>query len=449
MSKRSQSNEKAWNNFDRLLLEASKLNLSEELGLKNESQYVHYASYKKDLPEDCGSTVESSSVYSNSPPLSRNSTLSSIGTRNSLSSKFRSQESSNSNHTLRASDFHYPSNPTNDKLYSPLNSNLSHSHLSDSSSSYYPRKKSNHTTVEPNGCFVLCKNGCSTFQTTVQCHHHFIVPVFAIAGNQFANMLQLLFNYKEVDALTPKEDCEKTIAWQIDNNQSLVTISEFTYQDDHKDSSDLKQPLENLRQRLGITTILVTAPYGSISELYTLLDKLALSANEHKHSDLCSWWGRVVLVIDQQNLMNDGKVYDERKLFLMIEMPKIMSRYQLSEPLSILFVSTESFDEIKHTPYGGYYKLYSQRILWRMMEMHTLCKKWIYHDLGYTADDDLWDEDASSSCSDDMYMMATVIEYENGKRRRQKTNTQSIPNHEKLNCFPGDDGSSLPDIIPK
>lgn len=132
------------------------------------------------MPEDCGSTVESSSVYSNSPPLSRNSTLSSIGTRNSLSPKFRSQESSNSNHTLRPSDFHYPSNPTSDKLYSPLNSNLSHSHLSDSSSSYYPRKKSNHTTVEPNGCFVLCKNGCSTFQTTVQCHHHFIVPVFAI-----------------------------------------------------------------------------------------------------------------------------------------------------------------------------------------------------------------------------------------------------------------------------
>ena len=32
MSKRSQSNEKAWNNFDRLLLEASKLNLSEEVG---------------------------------------------------------------------------------------------------------------------------------------------------------------------------------------------------------------------------------------------------------------------------------------------------------------------------------------------------------------------------------------------------------------------------------
>ncbi|KAG0749036.1 hypothetical protein G6F57_002772 [Rhizopus arrhizus] len=239
---------------------------------------------------------------------------------------------------------------------------------------------------------------------------HFITPIFVMAGKHFASILSLLFNYHELDPFTPKQDYEKTITWEIDDQSSLLTMSQYTYLPNSH--SAWQHLANNLGQRLGITSILVASPYDTINALYKLLDHLVHSIDQAHATDTCPWWTRVILIIDQA-------MYEERKLFLTYEMPKIMARYRLSHPLSVLFIDT-LHDNPKH----------SQRILWQMMKKHMLCGRWTY-----TPQND--NDDDSDSSSDDMYAFATVIEYENGKRKKP-------PKIEKLNCYPGDDGTSVP-----
>ncbi|CAO3686240.1 unnamed protein product [Rhizopus stolonifer] len=364
----------------------------------------------------------------------------------SLSPKVHNQGLNNNSYFSRANDPYNSISPTQKPYSSPNNALFTPPPTPKSPSNSYTSMNSlireNQPIIEPNGCFVSCKRNRSIFSTQAHYHHHFVVPVFAAAEREFATMIQLLFNYKETDTLTPKEDLEKTITWQIDNNQSLLTLSEFTHQNGHEDSSARKQMIENLGRRLGISTILVCASYDTINDIYRFLDQLVQSLDQLQSKDMCLWWSKVVLVVDQYHTTNDTRIYDERKMFLVNEMSKIMDRYQLSEPLSVLFISTNLFSMIKHTKQSDYYQTCTQRILWKMMEKHSLCERWVCHER-YMAGDNLDDDDDSnSSCSDDMYTFATVIEYKDGKRKSSQ-GTRTMPQYEKLNSYPGDDGSEF------
>lgn len=166
------------------------------------------------------------------------------------------------------------------------------------------------------------------------------------------------------------------------------------------------------------------------------------SLDQLQSKDMCLWWSKVVIVVDQYHTTNDARIYDERKMFLVNEMSKIMDRYQLSEPLSVLFISTNLFSMIKHTNQSDYYQTCTQRVLWKMMEKHSLCERWVCHERFMKGDNLDDDDDSNSSCSDDMYTFTTVIEYKNGKRQSSQ-GTRTIPQYEKLNSYPGDDDSEF------
>ncbi|ORE15209.1 hypothetical protein BCV71DRAFT_185802, partial [Rhizopus microsporus] len=160
--------------------------------------------------------------------------------------------------------------------------------------------------------------------------------------------------------------------------------------------------------------------------LYTLLDNLSQSI-EQTHTSSCSWWSRVILVIDQKRLQSDNSVYAERKLFLAHEMPNIMRRYNLQDPLSVLFISASTLQDVTNIAQREQYRLHCQRTLWHMIERHSRCNRYttlnIPRDTEEQGDDD--DDDASSCSSDEAYAFATVIHYENGVRKKpQKTYAQ-------------------------
>ncbi|CAO3663873.1 unnamed protein product [Rhizopus stolonifer] len=227
-----------------------------------------------------------------------------------------------------------------------------------------------------------------------------------MAGRHYASILSGLFNYDEPDPFTVKQDDEQTMHWEIENVSSLLTLSHYTYQPNSH--SAWRHLADNLGRRQGITSILVAVSYHTIKEMYTLLDHLVHSLDQAPTTS-CSWWSRLILVIDDCNSR-------ERKLFLTEEIPNVMARYRLDQPLTVLFIHTSQQDPD--------YKISSQRILRQMMDRHLLCGNWM---MTHTVDND-----SSSSDDDDMYTMATVIEYKDGKRKRP-------PKNEKANCYSSDD----------
>ncbi|KAI8351470.1 hypothetical protein EDC96DRAFT_447919, partial [Choanephora cucurbitarum] len=255
-----------------------------------------------------------------------------------------------------------------------------------------------------------------------------------------------------------KEDDEKTIPWQIDRNHSLVTLCQFTYLD--KTSQVSRNYLIGLGQRLGITSILVIVSIESFNTVYTLLDSLVQSMETNSHPlSQPSWWNRVILIINQQHGVSDQAAFMQRKHVLLEDMQHIQERYQLSQPLSTLFLSTHLYDQVKHQEQGAYYKVCCQRILWQMMARHTLCGRWCSETLqsrlnstGKVALNILTEEDESDSSHDDD-LFVTVIDYVDGKMKKpekKKGSQQPIQRRatrrqiQKLHCYDGDDGTIPP-----
>ncbi|CEI96055.1 hypothetical protein RMCBS344292_10225 [Rhizopus microsporus] len=355
-------NNSNWDQFDRLISEASKLSLLDDLEQEN---------YRKECISDTASIDESKC-----PGLSRNSTVSSTSTASS--SLYRRTLSISSNVSRNSSlDYHRWQSPYKDLSSPPLTPK--------SLNSYYQVPTKDPCLIEPAGCFIPCKR--ETFSAgSYERFHHFVVPVYAMTGESHTNTIQLLFNYTNTCA-TYQGD-EKSLTWSIDQNQSLITLIQHS--------------------------------------LYTLLDNLSQSI-EQTHTSSCSWWSRVILVIDQKRLQSDNSVYAERKLFLAHEMPNIMRRYNLQDPLSVLFISASTLQDVTNIAQREQYRLHCQRTLWHMIERHSRCNRYttlnIPRDTEEQGDDD--DDDASSCSSDEAYAFATVIHYENGVRKKpQKTYAQ-------------------------
>ncbi|RCH97040.1 hypothetical protein CU097_002115, partial [Rhizopus azygosporus] len=196
---------------------------------------------------------------------------------------------------------------------------------------------------------------------------------------------------------------EKSLTWAIDQNQSLITLIQYVYEP----AKVISQPYlsDNVRKRLGLTSTLVIVSSNTMHSLYTLLDNLSQSI-EQTHTSSCSWWSRVILVIDQKRFQSDNSVYAERKLFLAHEMPNIMRRYNLQDPLSVLFISASTLEDVTDTAQREQYRLHCQRTLWHMIERHSRCNRY-------------------TTLNIPPYAFATVIHYENGVRKKpQKTYAQ-------------------------
>ncbi|CAO3662367.1 hypothetical protein CU097_001771 [Rhizopus azygosporus] len=391
-------NNSNWDQFDRLISEASKLSLLDDLEQEN---------YRKECISDTASIDESKC-----PRLSRNSTVSSTSTASS--SLYRRTLSISSNVSRNSSlDYHRWQSPYKDLSSPPLTPK--------SLNSYYQVPTKDPCLIEPAGCFIPCKR--ETFSAgSYERFHHFVVPVYAMTGESHTNTIQLLFNYTNTCA-TYQGD-EKSLTWSIDQNQSLITLIQYVYEP----AMVIAQPYlsDNVRKRLGLTSTLVIVPSNTMHSLYTLLDNLSQSI-EQTHTSSCSWWSRVILVIDQKRLQSDNSVYAERKLFLAHEMPNIMRRYNLQDPLSVLFISASTLQDVTNIAQREQYRLHCQRTLWHMIERHSRCNRYttlnIPRDTEEQGDDD--DDDASSCSSDEAYAFATVIHYENGVRKKpQKTYAQ-------------------------
>ncbi|KAI7905017.1 uncharacterized protein BX663DRAFT_501349 [Cokeromyces recurvatus] len=331
--------------------------------------------------------------------------------------------------------------------------------------------------IQPNGCFVPIKP-LSFIQKIDTIKYHYVIPTFAIAGESQAEVLKLIFNYKDNQPFTPKEEFERTIEWNIDCSSSLVTLSQYTCLG--QDNPVSKNYLTGLGQRLGITTILVIISIETIGTIYPLLNNLVkameIDMTEPEKSleqDQYSWWERVVVIVNQQHDIYDQTAYSHRKSFLMNEMPRIQERFRLSQPLSTLFLSTFAYKQIEETDIGNNYQLHCQRILWQMLERHMLGGRWCselislqnrnmltsVNTLKKDNDDDDDDDDSSSS-SDDAFIFQTVIDYVDGKIKKPEKRKKLIKKHpisrlqrrqtrrqiQKLHCHDGDDGTKLPSI---
>lgn len=216
--------------------------------------------------------------------------------------------------------------------------------------------------------------------------------------------------------------------------------------------------------------------------VYPLLDNLIKSMeletyDSQEQQQQPSWWSRVVLIINQQHGVSDQIAYNQRRSILVDEMPRIQERYGLSNPLSILFLSTQVFDRLQSTNQGGYYKSCCQRILWQMMEKHMMSGRWCSELVGLqtrvppnTSLINILNEDDETSSSSDDAIFKTVIDFVDGKKKKlvkkkkivQQETAAVNTNHlmpatplqrrstrrqfQKLHCHDGDDGMSLPTI---
>ncbi|KAI8077459.1 hypothetical protein BDF21DRAFT_49560 [Thamnidium elegans] len=288
--------------------------------------------------------------------------------------------------------------------------------------------------------------------------------------------MKLLFDQIDAAAFKPKEEYERTIPWSIDGNSSLVTLSQYTSLG--QETPVTRNYLIGLGQRLGITTIIVVVSIEVIGTVYPLLDNLMksmeLDTNDSQEQQQPSWWSRVVLVVNQQHGVSDQAAYNQRRTILVDEMPRIQERYRLSNPLSILFLSTQVFDRLQNTNQGGYYKSCCQRILWQMMEKHMSSGRWCSELVGLqtrvppnTSLINVLNEDDETSSSSDDAIFKTVIDFVDGKKKKlvkkkktvqQETavdNNHLIPatplqrrftrrQFQKLHCHDGDNGMTLP-----
>lgn len=172
-----------------------------------------------------------------------------------------------------------------------------------------------------------------------------------------------------------------------------------------------------------------------------------------------SWWSRVVLVINQQHDVTDQVAYNQRKNILIEEMPRIQERYRLPQPLSILFLSTQVYEKLNKnlvsTQLAGYYQLCCQRILYQMMEKHTLSGRWcseieqnssrVNSISGGSLLNVLTEDDESDSSSDDA-IFKTVIDYVGGKKKKsvkRKNNSTSTSSLSPLSATSTDNSSYM------
>ncbi|KAI7887657.1 uncharacterized protein EV154DRAFT_11818 [Mucor mucedo] len=341
-----------------------------------------------------------------------------------------------------------------------------------------------YSIVEPQGCFVPTKP-LPFIQKNDVTRHHYIVPSFAAVGESQAKVMKLIFNYTDSTSFKPKEEYERTIPWHIDGNSSLVTLSQHTSAG--RENPVTRNYLLGLGQRLGITTIIVIVSIEVINTIYPLLDNLVKSMEVCNTSNLieqdqATWWSRVVIIVNQQHGVTDQAAYNQRKEILTVEMPRIQERYRLSHPLSVLFLSTLVYDNIKNPSQAFHYKSCCQRILWQMMEKHMLSGRWCSEliSLQNRVDTNLnggsllnvLNEDDESSSSSDDALFKTVIDYVDGKKKkpvkRKNTPAPALPpipaehaappstlqrratrrqiqiQTQKLHSHDGDDGTTLP-----
>lgn len=180
--------------------------------------------------------------------------------------------------------------------------------------------------------------------------------------------------------------------------------------------------------------------------------------------DQASWWSRVIVVVNQQYGVSPQAAYAQRKAFLVNEMPRIQEKYGLSQPLSTLFLSTQIHDQLQDK--GLQYKQCCQRILWQMMQKHTLSGRWCseivslqsrMNSLSSTATINiLTEDDESDTSSDEEDGMPKIINYvdykvvktvEKPKKQAplQRRATRRLV--QKVHCYDGDDGTSLPSPV--
>lgn len=189
-------------------------------------------------------------------------------------------------------------------------------------------------------------------------------------------------------------------------------------------------------------------------------------------NDQPSWWSRVILIVNQQYGVSPQVAYSQRKAFLVNEMPRIQQKYGLSQPLSTLFLSTQIHDQLlfqKDHEKASNYKQCCQRILWQMMQKHTLCGRWCseiislqnrMNSLNSTATVNiLTEDDESSSSSDEEDGMPKIINYVDYKvvktdqllaKKKQPSLLQRRTTRrvvQKLHCYDGDDGTNLPSTV--
>lgn len=180
--------------------------------------------------------------------------------------------------------------------------------------------------------------------------------------------------------------------------------------------------------------------------------------SDQDHDSL--FWSRIILVIDQEHRIDDQRAFSQRKLFLINEMPRIQKYFQLSRPLSVLFLSTQVYEQIQDIPRGADYKRCCQRILWQMLHSYSLCGRWgtATEDTAsqkgtHTMVNILTEDDESSSSSDDDFIGPQVINYvdfkevKTKKLKKQQTQLQRRVTRrafQKLNCYDDDDGKSVP-----
>lgn len=287
--------------------------------------------------------------------------------------------------------------------------------------------------------------------------------------------------------------------WHIDGNSSLVTL--FQHTSLGQENPVTRNCLVGLGQRLGITSIIIIVSIETMyvktsknliilfiyflkktssGTVYPLLDNLvnsmALEINpSNSQTEQPSWWSRVILIINQQHTLNDQTTISQRKSIFTEEMPRIQARYRLSNPLSILFLSTTLYCQLKdYTVQQVRYKSCCQRILWQMMEKHMLSGRWSSEFISLQARTantttsliNVLNEDDESSSSSDDAIFKTVIDFENGKKKKMakksknKVNNNHIPlpstplqrratrrQVQKLHSHDGDNGTSLPTTI--
>ncbi|GAA5802687.1 hypothetical protein HPULCUR_008161 [Helicostylum pulchrum] len=421
------------------------------------------------------------SVSSSASSLSRNSTISSTDTRyfSTMGSPNGPQPPTINMNTWNHSNAPSPLSIPAHRIERP--NNLSPVHHQFPHIPFAERPQQQVSIVEPTGCFVPIRS-LPFIQKSNITKHHYVIPSFAMAGESQAEVMKLLFNETDATAFKPKEEHERTIPWTIDENSSLVTLSQYTSLG--QETPVTRNYLIGLGQRLGITTIIVVVSIEVIGTVYPLLDNLIKSMeldtndSQEQEQQQPSWWSRVVLVINQQHGVSDQTAYNQRRSILVDEMPRIQERYGLSNPLSILFLSTQVFDRLQSTNQGGHYKSCCQRILWQMMEKHMLSGRWCSELVGLhtrvppnTSLINILNEDDETSSSSDDAIFKTVIDFVDGKKKKlvkkkktivQQQETIVNNNHlmpatplqrrstrrqfQKLHCHDGDDGMSLPTI---
>ncbi|KAI8980910.1 hypothetical protein BDB01DRAFT_190647 [Pilobolus umbonatus] len=194
--------------------------------------------------------------------------------------------------------------------------------------------------------------------------------------------------------------------WNIDHNSSILTLSQ-TVLEEEKDIT--KNHLFHLGRRLGITSILLFLPLESFDTAYKLIDNLVVALR----SDFCtkedqSWWKRLILVMNYAS--EDNEYTYLRSRFFDTFIPQLQQHYKLDHPISVVFISTRIYNSIQETEHRQLYKVYSQRILWQMMEDHMYSGRWCETSIANNMDNDDYVDDYESEEEEELYKTVTVVQ---------------------------------------